>query len=862
MNQDQIVQLLLDAARGVVRARFGVRTETLWPSLEPGLRGAAGRLVGDAIEAAKRKTKRRFFADEKTEEQLVQDFEARTLKEIGNKLRQKAVVPDALLLSSGKPIPFAQIDPYEASRALERIGYATLEKRRGSKFNAVPKATWKKWINERIGREAAVEQAPEGKGKEYDQAFREAFGSYREAGPLYVSTDDNKFVFAYPENPAEVVQRFEPYVEPLLKGIALARKVKDKPSPETTDLDSLLKYQAELRGEESEARAEFAKVPEGVWKNVEEARSAVSFLDALDKDYTSAVVLSLLRGQLKDETDFDAASREELQKIATFSGKIEDAIRGTNSSFVDPQSAYLLGREDMTVGMGHGAFDRLLRATRNAATARRIAAQEKLESLGEGRSPQWWRDEALRDAERFRAAAWAEENAENKRQLAAMRDTFVEMAGDKRADEETWKATKAVYLQVLDGFSENAKKTYWSVPREMGWDEKRKDAEAELSRAEAMTKIPDLGTLEKRVAERREVEKEYRAKDRAQKADQEREAQKEEEQLARITEGKLRGTPIGENIPYQVDRALNWLEASPKAATTWQELVARIEKGAFRLAQHMEYMAEKYRRPVAANDLKADVPVRRRMDEAREAYGAAVEYLAGKGYDLDIGRLVKAKKALDEAVESALTLEKKKAEGAEEEKKKKEQILLSMLTPEQRRAREWDRRAKELGTNQMDLFWAIRDRIVAESNGDLSPLRAPDEGVVTGTFRFPFALFVSSFGTTLPKMGEPADTEGKVELRKNGDAVWEELDAFARRGNWFAHVVTPTEEDGRKYAISHGPSGAVVRRFRTMATAKKVLRELPAEIVGMDVMGSTYTLSKEDPAVAKMVKVLRGDAES
>ena len=47
-----------------------------------------------------------------------------------------------------------------------------------------------------------------------------------------------------------------------------------------------------------------------------------------------------------------------------------------------------------------------------------------------------------------------------------------------------------------------------------------------------------------------------------------------------------------------------------------------------------------------------------------------------------------------------------------------------------------------------------------------------------------------------------------------------------------------------------------------MATAKKVLRELPSEIIGMDVMGATYTLSREDPAVAKMVKVLRGDAES
>jgi len=35
MNQDQIVQLLLDAARGVVRDRFGVRSETLWTNLEP-----------------------------------------------------------------------------------------------------------------------------------------------------------------------------------------------------------------------------------------------------------------------------------------------------------------------------------------------------------------------------------------------------------------------------------------------------------------------------------------------------------------------------------------------------------------------------------------------------------------------------------------------------------------------------------------------------------------------------------------------------------------------------------------------------------------------------------------------------------
>jgi len=35
MDQDQIVQLLLDAARGVVRDRFGVRSETLWTNLEP-----------------------------------------------------------------------------------------------------------------------------------------------------------------------------------------------------------------------------------------------------------------------------------------------------------------------------------------------------------------------------------------------------------------------------------------------------------------------------------------------------------------------------------------------------------------------------------------------------------------------------------------------------------------------------------------------------------------------------------------------------------------------------------------------------------------------------------------------------------
>ena len=51
MNQNEIVEALLAAARGVVAARYPEQVGPLWAGLEPSLRGAAERLVAQAIEA-------------------------------------------------------------------------------------------------------------------------------------------------------------------------------------------------------------------------------------------------------------------------------------------------------------------------------------------------------------------------------------------------------------------------------------------------------------------------------------------------------------------------------------------------------------------------------------------------------------------------------------------------------------------------------------------------------------------------------------------------------------------------------------------------------------------------------------------
>jgi hypothetical protein len=51
MKKNEIVEALLAAARGVVTARYPEQVEPLWASLEPSLRGAAERMVAQAIEA-------------------------------------------------------------------------------------------------------------------------------------------------------------------------------------------------------------------------------------------------------------------------------------------------------------------------------------------------------------------------------------------------------------------------------------------------------------------------------------------------------------------------------------------------------------------------------------------------------------------------------------------------------------------------------------------------------------------------------------------------------------------------------------------------------------------------------------------
>ena len=53
MNQNEIVEALLAAARGVVAARYPEQVGPLWAGLEPSLRGAAARMVAQAIEASR-----------------------------------------------------------------------------------------------------------------------------------------------------------------------------------------------------------------------------------------------------------------------------------------------------------------------------------------------------------------------------------------------------------------------------------------------------------------------------------------------------------------------------------------------------------------------------------------------------------------------------------------------------------------------------------------------------------------------------------------------------------------------------------------------------------------------------------------
>jgi hypothetical protein len=54
MNQNEIVEALLAAARGVVVARYPEKVEPLWAGLEPSLRDAAVRLVRQAVESQRR----------------------------------------------------------------------------------------------------------------------------------------------------------------------------------------------------------------------------------------------------------------------------------------------------------------------------------------------------------------------------------------------------------------------------------------------------------------------------------------------------------------------------------------------------------------------------------------------------------------------------------------------------------------------------------------------------------------------------------------------------------------------------------------------------------------------------------------
>jgi hypothetical protein len=53
MNQNEIVEALLAAARGVVVARYPEQVEPLWAGLELSLRDAAERLVAQAIQASR-----------------------------------------------------------------------------------------------------------------------------------------------------------------------------------------------------------------------------------------------------------------------------------------------------------------------------------------------------------------------------------------------------------------------------------------------------------------------------------------------------------------------------------------------------------------------------------------------------------------------------------------------------------------------------------------------------------------------------------------------------------------------------------------------------------------------------------------
>jgi hypothetical protein len=54
MNQNEIVEALLAAARGVIVARYPEQNEPLWAGLEPSLRDAAAQLVRQAVESQRR----------------------------------------------------------------------------------------------------------------------------------------------------------------------------------------------------------------------------------------------------------------------------------------------------------------------------------------------------------------------------------------------------------------------------------------------------------------------------------------------------------------------------------------------------------------------------------------------------------------------------------------------------------------------------------------------------------------------------------------------------------------------------------------------------------------------------------------
>ena len=115
MNQNEIVEALLAAARGVVAARYPEQVGPLWAGLEPSLRGAAARLVHQAVES-----QRRFAVERSTGEAREQIRLAKEKQRAFATEKKKEAEED--LAQARKVLEARRAATIEAARALNDVG--------------------------------------------------------------------------------------------------------------------------------------------------------------------------------------------------------------------------------------------------------------------------------------------------------------------------------------------------------------------------------------------------------------------------------------------------------------------------------------------------------------------------------------------------------------------------------------------------------------------------------------------------------------------------------------------------------------------------------------------------------------------